>query len=284
VREIGSRLEHRWLPVATLSKSTKRRSTRDKRGEREKAWTQASSSAFSLHSSRFRCKESRSKRGLAREQAAQREQAVSSLFEPRRLSIVAADDGERERVFARRATAFLQLPERACVTLCARLPPRLPHPRGRFLVNAWRSAGRAGGLNRTAALDRRARFLLFPFFPSSCKRFFAFSAKTFSRSISGFFSTLFSCFASHVRRLVSSLLDKQILREGERDDAPSGGKSGGPALSAEAPLSLSEVSRKRKILTGLSSPRLTRERQTERGREPLLLQLPLPSLSSCCPR
>ena len=33
--------------------------------------------------------------------------AVSSLFEPRRLSIVAADDGERERDFARRATAFL---------------------------------------------------------------------------------------------------------------------------------------------------------------------------------
>lgn len=45
-------------------------------------------------------------RGLAREQAA-REQAVSSLFEPCRLSIVAADDGERERDFARRATAFL---------------------------------------------------------------------------------------------------------------------------------------------------------------------------------
>lgn len=220
-------------------------------------------------------------RGLAREQAARREQAVSSLFEPRRLSIVVADDGERERDFARRATAFLQLPERACVTLCARAYLTLTEG---FLVNAWRSAGRAGGLNRTAALDRRARILLFSFFPSSCKRFFAFSAKTFSRSISGFFSTLFSCFASHVRRLVSSLLDKQILREGERDDAPSGGKSGGPALSAEAPLSLSEVSRKRKILTGLSSPRLTRERQRERGREPLLLQLPLPSLSSCCPR
>ena len=63
MREIGSRLEHRWLPVATFSKSTMRRSTRDKRGEREKAWTQASSSAFSLHSSRFRCKASRSKGG-----------------------------------------------------------------------------------------------------------------------------------------------------------------------------------------------------------------------------